>query len=174
MTDGVVTAARDATRQAVRALFAAIESRDLPRIGRALAADCTWQNVPHPPAVGTAEVLALLAPVLRASDRVNWAIATESFGDGVAWVERADRFWIDGEEHTVRCNGVFTVDVGAGVVTGVRDYVDLGEWRSRIVPALDRVGRAGHRPEPAPAPAPASGQVVGCSIAQRTERTIIP
>jgi len=134
----VVSAAEVVTRRAVRELFDAIESQDLDRVADALAPDCTWQNVPHPPAVGVEEVVALLTPVLRSSDRVSWEIITASYGEGIAWVERADRFWIDGEEHTVRCNGVFTVDVAAGVVTGVRDYVDLGEWRSRIVPVLGR------------------------------------
>jgi limonene-1,2-epoxide hydrolase len=129
----------DSTRHAVLGLFAAIESRDLRRIARALSPGCSWQNVPHPAVVGAADVVALLAPAICWSDRVRWEITTASFGAGLAWVERADRFWIDGDEHTVRCNGVFTVDTASEMVTGVRDHVDLGEWRSRIGPVYERM-----------------------------------
>ncbi len=126
-----------ATQRAVRSLLAAIEARDLRAVAAAMDADCTWQNVPHPPVMGRDAVVALLAPVLWWSDRVEWEVLSESYGDGTAWVERADRFWIDGDEHVVRCNGVITVDVAAGLVTSVRDYVDLGEWRARIGPVLE-------------------------------------
>ena len=44
---------------------------------------------------------------------------------------------IDGDEHAVRCNGVFDID-GDGRLLAVRDYVDLGEWRDRVGPVLTR------------------------------------
>ena len=130
-----------ATERAVRTLLAAIESRDLRAIAGALAAGCTWQNVPHPPAIGRDAVVGLLAPIVCWSDRVEWEVLSESFGEsfgeGSAWVERADHFWINGADHVVRCNGVITVDAATGLVTSVRDYVDLGEWRARIRPVLE-------------------------------------
>ena len=55
------------------------------------------------------------------------------------WYERVDRFWLAGEEHAVHCNGVFEVDAGAQTVRSVRDYVDLGEWRSRIEPVMTQL-----------------------------------
>jgi len=125
-----------ATERTVRALLVAVESRDLRAVAAALAADCTWQNVPHRSVIGRDAVVALLAPVLSWSDRVEWEVLSESYGDGIAWVERADRFWINGAEYVVRCNGVITVDVAAGHVTAVRDYADLGEWRRRLAPVL--------------------------------------
>ena len=126
----------DATQRAVRSLLAAIESRDLRAVSASLTTDCTWQNVPHPPAIGREAVLSLLASVLWWSDRVEWEVLSASYGDGIAWVERADRFWIDGVELAARCNGVITVDVATGLVDSVRDYVDLGEWRARSAPVL--------------------------------------
>jgi len=123
-------------RAAVDALLAAIESRDLRRIAAQLTDDATWQNVPHPPAVGREAVLALLGPILTWSDRVEWEVLTTAVVGDDVMVERVDRFWIDGSEHAVRCNGVFTVDPAAERVAAVRDYVDLGEWRARIGPVL--------------------------------------
>ena len=123
-----------ASEPAVRALLAAIESRDVRAIDDALAPTATWQNVPHPPTVGRDAVVRLLGDIVSWSDEVRWDVVSESFGPGTAWVERVDRFVLDGVEHAVRCNGVFTV--ADGVVAEVRDYVDLGEWRSRVGPAL--------------------------------------
>jgi ketosteroid isomerase-like protein len=127
----------EAARQAVGRLLAAIESRDLRRVSAALHPDATWQNVPHDPADGRVAVVEMLAPIITWSDRVRWDIVSESFGREVAWLERADRFWIDGHEYTVRCNGVVTTD--GDVVRSVRDYSDLGEWRARIAPVYARL-----------------------------------
>lgn len=121
-----------AARHAVQRLFAAIESRDVRAIADALTPDATWQNVPHPPAVGRDAVLALLAPIVTWSDSVAWDVVSAGYDGATAWVERVDRFVIGGTEHAVRCHGVFTTREGQ--VAGVRDYVDLGEWRARIGP----------------------------------------
>lgn len=141
-TDVAATGA--ATERAVTELLAAVESRDVRAIEAALAPSVTWQNVPHEPAVGRPAVARLLGDVVTWSDEVRWDVVSASFGDDRAWVERIDRFVIDGTEHAVRCNGVF--GVFDGVVAEVRDYVDLGEWRARVGPALavmaDRSGEA--------------------------------
>lgn len=121
-----------ATQRAVGTLLDALASRDLQRIQLALAPDCTWQNVPHPPAVGRISVLAMLAPIVCWSDQIRWDVISAAYENETAFVERADRFWIDGEEHTALCNGVFTLDPATGTIASVRDYVDLGEWRARL------------------------------------------
>lgn len=123
------------TERAVTALLAAIESRDPRAVEASLAPSVTWQNVPHEVALGRPAVVRLLGEVVTWSDEVRWEVVTAAYGADTAWVERIDRFVIGGTEHAVRCNGVFTV--ADGVVTGVRDYVDLGEWRTRVGPALD-------------------------------------
>lgn len=118
----------------MRALLAAIEARDVRAIEDALAPTASWQNVPHPPTVGRDAVVRLLGDIVTWSDEVTWDVVSASFGPDTARVERVDRFVIDGVEHAVRCNGVFTVV--DGVVAEVRDYVDLGEWRARVGPVL--------------------------------------
>jgi len=124
---------------AVTRLLAAIGSRDLRRIGDALTPDATWQNVPHEPAVGRGAVLALVGGIVCWSDAVRWDVVSSATDGDLTWCERVDRFVIAGEEHAVRCNGVFRVDAVSGRVVEVRDYVDLGEWRARIAPVLARM-----------------------------------
>lgn len=124
------------TRQTIERLLAAIESRDLRAIRTLLHADVTWQNVPHPPAEGREAVVGLLANILCWSDKVQWDVVSASVSGLTGWYERLDRFWLDGEEYAVPCNGVLTVDRDTQSVIAMRDYVDLGEWRSRVTPKL--------------------------------------
>ena len=119
-------------RQAIDRLLGAIERRDLLAIESALHPHVTWQNVPHPASVGRDAVLGMLAPILRWSDEVRWDVVSWHCSAGTAAVERVDRFVIAGTEHAVACHGVFGVD--EGLVTFVRDYADIGDWRGRIGP----------------------------------------
>ena len=123
---------------AVGDLLRALESRDLRAVGRALSPVASWQNVPHPVVTGREHVVAFLSGILTWADEVRWEIVSASYEERRAWLERVDRFRFDGEWFDVRCNGVIEVD-DAGLVTGVRDYVDLGEWRERVQPVLDRL-----------------------------------
>ena len=127
------------TSTAVRRLLDAVESRDLRALGSALAADATWANVPHEPAVGRDAVVAMLGGIITWADQVRWDVVSASYDRSLAWVERIDRFEIGGREHAVRCNGVFRVD-DDGAIVEVRDYVDLSEWRDRIAPVLIDLG----------------------------------
>jgi limonene-1,2-epoxide hydrolase len=141
MTDASPTArAARSAHDAVTALLTAIESRDLRLIGRCLSPQARWQNVPHPAADGRDAVVALLADILTWSDEVQWDIVAASYEPHCAWLERVDRFRLDGEWYDVRCNGVIEVDA-TGQVREVRDYVDLGEWHGRVRPVLERLAR---------------------------------
>jgi limonene-1,2-epoxide hydrolase len=121
--------------QLVQGFLAAIAARDIDAVLSHFSADATWQNVPHPQAVGHAGLAAMLGPILERSSDVRWDIISASYSDDRVWLERIDRFWIDGAEYAVHCNGVFEIDAAAGVITEVRDYVDLGEWRARLADA---------------------------------------
>jgi limonene-1,2-epoxide hydrolase len=128
-----------ATEDTVRRLLASIESRDLGLIHDALSPEVSWQNVPHEAASGRDAVMAMLAPIVTWSDHVEWQVLSSAYDREFAWLERVDRFTLDGTEHAVRCCGVFTVDPDLRVVSAVRDYVDLGEWRTRIAPVYQRL-----------------------------------
>lgn len=127
--------ASETTRAVVGRFLRAIDRRDMAAVLACFAADATWQNVPHPPAVGIAGLDAMLTTIVERSAEVRWDIVTESYADGRAWLERVDRFTIDGTEYAVQCNGVFEINTSTEVITAVRDYVDLGEWRARLAAA---------------------------------------
>ena len=128
--------AADTSRAVVRQMLDAVEARDVDAVLGCFSADATWQNVPQPPAVGHDGIRALLSTILERSSKVQWDVISEAYSTDRAWVERVDRFWIDGTEYAVECNGVIDIDADAGVITSLRDYVDLGEWRARLGDAL--------------------------------------
>ena len=131
------------TQNVIAVLLSAIESRDLRAIRNALHPSATWQNIPHAPVHGRESVMALLAGIVCWSDKVQWDVVSVVIENNVGWLERLDRFWLAGEEHSVACNGIFTIDPETQTVLSVRDYVDLGEWRSRVGPVLaDLSGRS--------------------------------
>ncbi|MEV4105819.1 nuclear transport factor 2 family protein [Nonomuraea sp. NPDC049649] len=133
MTDGQrLTAAYRVTQR----FLDAVRARDPEAAAACFAEDATYANVPHPPAVGRDAVAALLGPILRRSERVRWDLVTASYTDDRAWLERVDRFWIDGREYSVACNGVAEVDPSRELITAFRDYVDLAPWRAEIGPVL--------------------------------------
>lgn len=110
----------------------AVEARNIDAVLDCFSNDGQWQNVPRPPAVGHVAIRTMLEPILLRSDRVQWDIVTESYSQHRAWLERMDRFVIDGTEYAVRCNGVLEFEPDTGLISELRDYVDLAEWRSRL------------------------------------------
>ena len=119
----------------VRSFLDAVEARNVDAVLTHFAPDAIWQNVPHPPAVGHDAIGALLRGIIDRSSKVQWDVVSEAYSAERAWLERVDRFWINGTEYAVECNGVLDFDTEAGVITRLRDYVDLGEWRARLAAA---------------------------------------
>jgi limonene-1,2-epoxide hydrolase len=127
-----MSATRPDTSTIIESFLAAVAARDLDAILEHFAAEAVWRNMPHAPAEGHAGIRAMLAPILGRSTDVRWDVVTASYGEQRAWVERVDRFWIDGTEYAVECHGVIDIDPATGLITSLRDYVDLGEWRARL------------------------------------------
>jgi limonene-1,2-epoxide hydrolase len=65
-------------------------------------------------------------------------VVSSAYDGDRAWLERVDRFWIDGREYAIECNGVYAVDPASGLLDEVRDYVDLATWRQRLGDVLTR------------------------------------
>lgn len=116
----------------VARFLAAVAARDAVAAGACFAPDAPYANMPHPPVVGPAGVAGLLAPILGRAERVQWDLVSAAYTADRAWLERVDRFWIDGREYAIECNGVAHVDAGRGLITAFRDYVDLATWRERL------------------------------------------
>jgi len=116
----------------VESFFQSLRSRDMDKILSFFDERSSWQNVPHPAAKGVAEIDSMFKAIVNRSSRIQWDIVTEAYDEKRAWLERIDRFWVDGNEYAVRCNGVFEFDLETGTIISVRDYVDLNEWRGRL------------------------------------------
>lgn len=123
---------------AVGRFLTAVEARDAVAAGACFAPTGTYANMPHPAVVGPAGVTGLLAPILTRAERVRWDLVSASYAPDRAWLERVDRFWIDGREYAIECNGVAEVDSATGLITAFRDYVDLSVWRARLGDVLAR------------------------------------
>jgi limonene-1,2-epoxide hydrolase len=126
------------TQAAVARFLAAVQARDPDAAAACFAPQARYANVPHPPAVGPAGVRALLAPILARSSEVRWDLVSTSFEPERAWLERIDRFTIDGRQYAIECNAVVEVDPETGLILQFRDYVDLGLWRARLGGVLDQ------------------------------------
>jgi limonene-1,2-epoxide hydrolase len=113
-------------------LLAAVESRDPGAVAACFTPNATYRNMPHEPAVGRQGIEQLFRPILSRSERVVWEIVSDAYAGDTAWLERVDRFWIDGVEYRIECNGVAHVDPPTGLIGEFRDYVDLGVWRKRL------------------------------------------
>ncbi|HLI16249.1 MAG TPA: nuclear transport factor 2 family protein [Acidimicrobiales bacterium] len=116
----------------VRRFLDAVEARDLDALAACFSEDARYQNVPHEPAVGPDAIRRLFAPILARSEAVRWELVNAAYRPGQAFLERVDRFVIDGTEYAVACNGVYELDEARGLIIEVRDYVDLGPWRERL------------------------------------------
>lgn len=134
----MIGGARGPAESAVGRFLDAVHARDAAAAGACFTATATYANVPHPPVIGPDGVQGLLGPILERSSRVHWEIVTASFSAGRAWLERVDRFVIDGTEYAVACNAVVEVDPGTGLIRAFRDYVDLGVWRATLDGVLER------------------------------------
>ncbi len=119
-------------RTAVARFLGAVEAGDAAAAAACFAPDATYANMPHPPVRGPEGVEGLLAPILNRSEYVAWEIVTATYTEERAWLERVDRFRIDGREYAIECNGVVEVDPASGLIVAFRDYVDLHVWRERL------------------------------------------
>ena len=122
----------DTVRNSVGRFLAAVESRVPAEVAACFTSDATYRNVPHEPAAGRSGIEELFRPILSRSERVVWDIVSAAYSGDSAWLERVDRFWIDGAEYRIECNGVARVDLASGLIAEFRDYVDLGVWRKRL------------------------------------------
>lgn len=135
-TTGLDVAATEQVQAVVRRFLAAVEARDPDGVAATVAPEATYQNVPHDPAVGRDAIRALFARILLAAEEVRWEVLTEAWTDRRAHLERVDRFRIGGAWYEIECHGIWEVDPDRGLVTAVRDYLDLGVWHRRLGDAL--------------------------------------
>lgn len=130
--------ATETARRAVHGWAAGLAACDVDAVLATLAPDCVWTNVPEPPARGHNEIRPLYTRILSHAEAAAVDIISETYLPGRGYFERDDRFWIDGVEYNVVCNGVFDVDPDSGLITTVRDYCDLMRWREQLATVVWR------------------------------------
>lgn len=124
------------TQAVVRRFLIAVEARDADAVAACFTPDATYRNVPHAPAEGREAIRALFARILDAAEEVAWEVLTTAWDGARGHLERVDSFRIAGTWYAIECHGVWEVDTAGGLITAVRDYVDLGVWRERLGDAL--------------------------------------
>lgn len=120
------------SRRVTDALLLAVHERDVDAVVACFLPAGSWQNVPEPPVRGHEHLRALFEPILARSSEVCWEVRSAAYEPTRAWLERVDRFVIDGRERAAHCHGVFELDVTSGLLVEVRDYVDLAAWRRQL------------------------------------------
>lgn len=131
-----VRAASSPVHPAVAEFIAAVGRRDIDGVCASLTDDVRYANVPHPPVVGKDGVRDLLGPFLERCQQAQWDVISAAVSGDIAFAERVDRFWIDGNEYRIECTGVYRI--ADGRIAEVRDYVDLGVWRERLGDVMTR------------------------------------
>ena len=116
--------------------FTAINAQDTAQLADIFIDDVSYQLlVPYPPLIGKQAVVDALTASITEADRVLWEIRSWSGDDDLAFVERIDRFWFNGREAAIECTGVF--EMRGNAIAAVRDYADLGTWRTRKSAAIE-------------------------------------
>lgn len=115
-----------------------ISNRDAVGAAECFAEDAVYHYaVPHPPVTGREAIRQMFAGQAATYARISWEITTSAVSGDRVWMERADRFFTPAPENReimIECAGV--VEVADGLITEVRDYVDLNTWNERT--AQDR------------------------------------
>ena len=114
----------------------AVESKDPAAVAACFAPNAVFRNVPHEAAIGREEGSGRSSADPRAQQPRPLGRPQRRRLRCARLAERTDRFWIEGEEYAVQCNGV--IEVLDGLITELRDYVDLGVWRGRLGDVLVR------------------------------------
>lgn len=115
-----------------------MQSRDATAVAACFTQDAVYQNVPQSVLKGRSEIERLFAPILGASERVEWEVLSMAVEGPRVHLERIDRFWIQGKQYSVACHAVITIDMASELIASFIDYVDLGEWRATLGDVLGK------------------------------------
>lgn len=115
---------------AITGFFDAVNRRDAEEAGEFLTEDITYHLiVPYPPVTGRDAVVAALGRSINEADQVRWDVVSWAATGDRVFVERVDRFWFGEREAAIECTGVF--EMRDGLIREVRDYADMGTWKTR-------------------------------------------
>ncbi|GAB3282322.1 nuclear transport factor 2 family protein [Kineosporia babensis] len=108
-----------------------INHRDAQGAGECFAEDAVFHYaMPHPPVRGRDGIRGMFAGQAATYVKISWEVTAFAVDGPRVWMERVDRFFTaQGREIAIECAGV--AEVHDGLITEVRDYVDLSTWEQR-------------------------------------------
>ncbi len=108
-----------------------ISNRDAIGAAECFSEDAAYYYaMPHPPMQGRDRIREMFSGQATAYARISWEVTTAAVQADRVWMERVDRFITpDGREIAIECAGV--AEISDGLITEVRDYVDLQTWEER-------------------------------------------
>ena len=110
--------------EVVERFCAAFSAKDVDTIAGLLADDVVYHNVGMAPADGKEASLAMIQGFLDMSEGMSFEIHRISASGDSVLTERTDTFTINGAKAPIPVMGAF--DLRDGLITGWRDYFDLG------------------------------------------------
>lgn len=117
--------------EAVAALIAANQARDIDAILATLTDDVVYENVPMSVLTGHDEVRGFLGPFAEMSTSIEFEVLHQVEQGNIVMNERVDKFVLtDGKEIALRVAGVF--EVRDGKVAIWRDYFDVGQFNEQM------------------------------------------
>lgn len=117
--------------EAVAALIAANEARDIDAILATLTDDIVYENVPMSVLTGHDAVRGFLGPFAGMSTSIEFEVLHQVEQGNIVMNERIDKFVLaDGKKIDLRVAGVF--EVRDGKVAVWRDYFDLTQFNEQM------------------------------------------
>lgn len=99
------------------------------------AEDIVYHNIPMEPVHGTIAMRAMVEGFLANIESCDWQTHAIAANGNIVLTERTDGFnFKDGRKAAIRVMGTFEFN-DAGLITGWRDYFDMGEFQREFAGA---------------------------------------
>lgn len=99
------------------------------------AEDIVYHNIPMEPVHGTIAMRAMVDGFLANIESCDWQTHAIAANGNIVLTERTDGFnFKDGRKAAIRVMGTFELN-DAGLITGWRDYFDMGEFQREFAGA---------------------------------------
>jgi limonene-1,2-epoxide hydrolase len=122
-------------QQTVEAFIAHWNACDIEAMLALCAEDIVYHNIPMEPVGGTAQMRAMVEGFLANIASCDWQTHAIAANGNVVLTERTDGFnFKDGRKAAIRVMGTFELN-DAGLITGWRDYFDMGEFQREFAGA---------------------------------------
>lgn len=122
-------------QQTVEAFIGHWNACDIEAMLALCAEDIVYHNIPMEPVHGTIAMRAMVEGFLANIESCDWQTHAIAANGNIVLTERTDGFnFKDGRKAAIRVMGTFELN-DAGLITGWRDYFDMGEFQREFAGA---------------------------------------